>query len=58
MTDSKEQLQEASIRPGKRRILVVEDTLETAEMLSIYLEFCGYEVLSTAWGKDVMEICR
>jgi DNA-binding response OmpR family regulator len=43
--------------PGKR-ILVVEDELETEEMLRVYFEFCGYEVLSTAWGKDVLEICR
>jgi CheY-like chemotaxis protein len=46
-----------SSRPGKR-ILVVEDELETEEMLRTYFEFCGYEVLSTAWGRDVLEICR
>ena len=51
------QSQETSSRPGKR-ILVVEDELETEEMLRVYFEFCGYEVLSTAWGKDVLEICR
>jgi DNA-binding response OmpR family regulator len=51
------QSQETSSRPGKK-ILVVEDELETAEMLRVYFEFCGYEVLSTAWGKDVLEICR
>ena len=57
MADPNEQSQETSSRPGKR-ILVVEDELETEEMLRIYFEFCGYEVLSTAWGKDVLEICR
>ena len=57
MADPKEQLQEASSGPGKR-ILVVEDELETAEMLRTYFEFCGYQVLSTAWGKDVLEICQ
>ena len=57
MAGPNEQSQETSSRPGKK-ILVVEDKLETAEMLSIYLEFCGYEVLSTAWGKDVLEICQ
>jgi len=57
MADPKEQLQETSSGPGKR-ILVVEDEFETAEMLRIYFEFCGYEVLSTAWGRDVLEICR
>jgi DNA-binding response OmpR family regulator len=57
MADPKEQLQETSSGPGKR-ILVVEDEFETADMLRIYFEFCGYEVLSTAWGRDVLGICR
>ena len=57
MASPDEQSQEMSSKPGKR-ILVVEDTLETAEMLCIYLEFCGYEVLSTGWGKNVLEMCR
>jgi DNA-binding response OmpR family regulator len=56
MADQNEQSQETSSGPGK--ILVVEDELETEEMLRTYLEFCGYEVLSTPWGKDVLEICR
>ena len=46
-----------SSKAGKR-ILVVEDELETEEMLRTYFEFCGYEVFSTAWGEDVLEICR
>jgi DNA-binding response OmpR family regulator len=57
MADPNEQSQEMSNRPGKK-ILVVEDELETAEMLRTYLEYCGYKVLATAWGKDVQEICR
>jgi len=57
MADPNGQPQEASSGPGKR-ILVVEDELETEELLRVYFEFCGYEVLSTAWGKDVLEICR
>jgi DNA-binding response OmpR family regulator len=56
MADPNEQSQETSSGSGK--ILVVEDELETEEMLRTYLEFCGYEVLSTPWGKDVLEICR
>ena len=56
MAGPNEQSQETSSRPGKR-ILVVEDELETAEMLCTYFEFRGYEVLSTAWGKDVLGIC-
>jgi len=57
MADPNKQSQETSSGPGKR-ILVVEDELETEEMLRVYFEFCGYKVLSTAWGKDVLEICR
>jgi DNA-binding response OmpR family regulator len=57
MADPNEQSQEMSNRPG-RKILVVEDELETAEMLRTYFEFRGYEVLSTAWGEDVLEICQ
>jgi len=57
MVGPSEQSPEASSGPGKR-ILIVEDELETEEMLRTYFEFCGYEVLSTAWGRDVLEICR
>jgi DNA-binding response OmpR family regulator len=57
MADPNEQSQEMSNRPGKK-ILVVEDEPETAEMLRTYFEFRGYETLSTAWGKDVQEMCR
>jgi len=57
MVGPNEQSPEASSGPG-RRILVVEDELETEEMLRTYFEFCGYEVLSTAWGQDVQEMCR
>ena len=55
-TSSRLRREPSAERPGKR-ILVVEDELETAEMLCTYFEFCGYEVLSTAWGKDVLGIC-
>jgi DNA-binding response OmpR family regulator len=57
MAGLNEQSQETSSKPGKR-ILVVEDELETEEMLRTYFEFCGYEVLSTAWGKEVLGICQ
>ncbi len=56
MADPNRQSQETSSGPGKR-ILVVEDELDTAEMLRAYFEFRGYEVLSTAWGKDVLGMC-
>ncbi len=62
MSDPNEQSQkEGSLSTPSgtgKKILVVEDELETTEMLHIYFEFCGYEVISTFWGKDVLEICR
>lgn len=57
MAGSNGQPQEISSRSGKR-ILVVEDEIETEEMLRTYLEYCGYEVFTTAWGEDVLGICR
>lgn len=36
------------------RILIVEDQLETAEMLTSYLEAQGYEVNSVGWGEDAL----
>ena len=57
MASLNEQSQETSSKHG-RMILVVEDELETEEMLRTYFEFCGYQVLSTAWGEDVLEICQ
>jgi DNA-binding response OmpR family regulator len=57
VVDPNEQSPETSSGPGKR-ILIVEDELETEEMLRVYFEFCGYEVLSTAWGQDVLEMCQ
>jgi len=35
-------------------ILVVEDQVETAEMLTSYLEAQGYDVTSVGWGKDAL----
>jgi DNA-binding response OmpR family regulator len=57
MVGPNEQSQETPNTSGKR-LLVVEDELETEEMLNTYFEFRGYEVRSTAWGKDVLEICQ
>jgi len=40
------------------RILIVEDDPDTAEMLSAYFEAQGYKVLTAAWGKDALTVCR
>lgn len=40
--------------PQAPRILIVEDQLETAEMLTSYLEAQGYEVTSVGWGEDAL----
>lgn len=36
------------------RILVVEDQVDTAEMLTSYFEAQGYEVTAVGWGKDAL----
>jgi DNA-binding response OmpR family regulator len=41
-----------------QRILVVEDDVDTAEMLSSYFEQQGYEVLAAAWGEDALRITQ
>jgi len=42
----------------KSKILIVEDDLDTADMLRVYFEAQGYEVLTAAWGGDALEICQ
>ena len=42
----------------KQAILIVEDEPELSEMLSEYLVAQGYEVLSSAWGEDAVQICQ
>jgi PleD family two-component response regulator len=41
-----------------QRILVVEDDVDTAEMLSAYFEAQGYEVLAAAWGEDALRVTQ
>ncbi len=43
---------------SKGRILVVEDDLDISQMLSLYFNSQGYEVLTVARGNDALEICR
>ncbi len=40
------------------RILVVEDDLDISQMLCLYFNSQGYEVLTVARGNDALEICR
>lgn len=42
----------------KNKILIVEDDLDTSDMLRVYFEAQGYEVLTAAWGGDALEICQ
>ena len=41
-----------------QRILVVEDDIDTSEMLSAYFEAQGYEVLAAAWGEDALRVAQ
>ncbi len=43
---------------SKGKILFVEDEPETANMLRLYFESQGYEVMQAAWGKDGIEMSR
>jgi len=43
---------------NKGRILVVEDDLDISNMLRIYFDSQGYEVLVTGRGGDALELCR
>jgi PleD family two-component response regulator len=39
-------------------IMIVEDDLDTAEMLSAYFEAQGYNVVTAAWGNDAVKLCQ
>lgn len=43
---------------SKGKILFVEDDPETANMLRLYFESQGYEVMQASWGKDGIEMSR
>jgi DNA-binding response OmpR family regulator len=43
---------------GKGRILVVEDDLDISQMLRLYFDSQGYEVLTVTRGNDALEACR
>lgn len=41
-----------------QHILVVEDDVDTAEMLTSYFEAQGYQVMSAVWGEDALRIAQ
>lgn len=43
---------------SKGKILFVEDDPETADMLRLYFESQGYEVMQASWGRDGIEMSR
>ena len=43
---------------SKGKILFVEDDPETANMLRLYFESQGYEVMQASWGRDGIEMSR
>ena len=43
---------------SKGRILVVEDDLDISQMLRLYFDSQGYEVLTVTRGNDALEMCR
>lgn len=42
----------------KHRLLIVEDDLDLAEMLSSYFRALGYDALTASWGKDALEVSQ
>jgi PleD family two-component response regulator len=42
----------------RQKILIVEDDLDLAEMLTAYFRMQGYEVLTAAWGEDALRVTR
>ena len=42
----------------QQQILIVEDDLDLAEMLSAYFSVQGYKILTAAWGEDAVKLCH
>jgi PleD family two-component response regulator len=49
---------EVEMKSRKGRILVVEDDIDTSDMLRAYFEAQGYEVMTAAWGNDALQVCQ
>jgi len=46
------------VTEAKETLLVVEDDVDVAEMLTAYFRAQGYEVLAVNWGEDAVKACR
>jgi DNA-binding response OmpR family regulator len=42
----------------KARLLIVEDDIDVADMLTAYFRVQGYEVVTVSWGEDAVQTCR
>ena len=42
----------------KHTLLIVEDDLDTSEMLRVYFEAQGYQVVTAAGGQEALDKCR
>ena len=42
----------------RKKLLIVEDDTDTVEMLSLFFEEEGYQVMSTAWGQNALKLCQ
>lgn len=40
------------------KLLIVEDDLDTAEMLNIFFQGQGYDTHTVAWGEEAVTACR
>jgi DNA-binding response OmpR family regulator len=43
---------------AKKKILIVEDDLDVAEMLNAYFREQGYEIFTVNWGEDGVRACQ
>lgn len=45
--------------PGHRTsLLIVEDDMDTAEMLEAFFQAEGYDTHAVAWGQDAVQMCH
>ncbi len=48
----------SSVAQKKHTLLIVEDDVDVAEMLTAYFRAQGYEVPAVNWGEDAVQTCR
>jgi len=46
------------VNEGKAQLLIIEDDLDIADMLSAYFRVQGYAVLAENWGEDGIKTCQ